>query len=175
MALAKFIPNYTVEDYRSWKGSWELWSGVPIAMTPSSKQEHQRISGRVFRQLSAALEDAGCSQCEVFYELDWVVSLDTVFRPDLMIVCGHEPSDFVEKVPSLIVEILSDSTRKRDLLYKRDHYERLGVRHYIIVDPAAQTCTALLNSDSGFSEHSESKLVLDDGCEVNFEAGNVFP
>lgn len=41
--------------------------------------------------------------------------------------------------PDLIVEILSDATRKRDELTKRKVYERYGVHEYWIVDPDLET------------------------------------
>ena len=30
-----YKPRYTVDDYESWAGDWELWQGTAIAMTPS--------------------------------------------------------------------------------------------------------------------------------------------
>jgi len=37
--------------------------------------------------------------------------------------------------PTLIIEVTSDSTRSEDLSRKRDLYERLGVREYLLYDP----------------------------------------
>ena len=47
----------------------------------------------------------------------------------------------VRGAPDLVVEILSDSTRRVDLLKKFDIYQRAGVREYWIVDPEAHTVT----------------------------------
>lgn len=44
----------------------------------------------------------------------------------------------IQGAPALIVEILSPSTRRRDLGIKRQLFERGGVREYWIVDPKAQ-------------------------------------
>ena len=41
----------------------------------------------------------------------------------------------VQGAPALVVEVLSPSTRKRDLGVKRRPFERAGVREYWIVDP----------------------------------------
>lgn len=41
----------------------------------------------------------------------------------------------VQQPPALVVEILSDATRTRDLTVKRDLYEANGVRWYLISDP----------------------------------------
>lgn len=174
MALVKFIPHYTVADYRTWQGDWELWSGVPVSLSPSSKQAHQRLSGRLFRWIAESLESEVGSTCEVFYELDWVVSDETVFRPDLLVVCGHQRTDFVEQTPSLVIEILSESTRKRDLLYKRDHYEQLGVKHYLIVDPDASSWTLLSLEDGQFAERDDFTLQLCDDCTVSLDLTTLF-
>ena len=164
MALPRYIPHYTVEDYRQWEGDWELWSGVPIAMSPSAKKSHQRACARLHIALSGLLESQGCSDCEVFFELDWVVSRDTVFRPDLVIVCHDTPSDFLEKTPVFIAEILSHSTRQKDLVYKRESYAELGVKYYLTIDPDDDTYALLLNSGSGYQPSDEREIVLHDGC-----------
>ncbi|CAA9571927.1 MAG: hypothetical protein AVDCRST_MAG19-2873 [uncultured Thermomicrobiales bacterium] len=43
--------------------------------------------------------------------------------------------------PDLIVQILSPSTKRRDLRTKRALSERFGGREYRVVDPAARTAT----------------------------------
>lgn len=51
-------PGYTIEDWKTWEGRWELINGVPYAMTPGPSPDHQRISFRVQKAIDAALEDA---------------------------------------------------------------------------------------------------------------------
>ncbi len=40
--VRKYQPHYTVEDYRQWKGDWELWYGTAVAMSPSPFGPHER-------------------------------------------------------------------------------------------------------------------------------------
>ncbi len=164
MALPRYIPHYTVEDYRQWEGDWELWSGVPVAMSPSAKKAHQRLCAKLHLLLSSLLASNGCTGCEVLFELDWVVSNDTVFRPDLVIVCDDTPSDFLEKTPVLIAEILSDSTRQRDLLYKSESYYQLGVKYYLTVDPEAASFALWVNGDKGYEPVGGTWVDLHDDC-----------
>jgi Uma2 family endonuclease len=44
------------------------------------------------------------------------------------------------KVPDLVIEIASQTTHWRDLVQKKGLYEWLGVREYVMVDPAGGEC-----------------------------------
>ena len=47
--------------------------------------------------------------------MDWIVSNDTVVRPDCMIVCGEmKKQGHVTIPPILVLEVASNSTRLRD-------------------------------------------------------------
>lgn len=60
----------------------------------------------------------------------------------------------VEAAPDLVVEILSPSTRRNDLLIKRSLYARIGVREYWLVEPATQSITVLTPDSGGYTEVS---------------------
>ena len=169
MALPRYIPHYKVEDYRTWEGDWELWSGEAISMSPSAKRRHQAVCGELHYRIKKALEASGCQNCAVYYELDWIVSEDTVLRPDLLLVCGESTGDFIQETPSLVVEVLSDSTRHRDLVYKKEMYEQLGVLFYLIVDPDDGQWQALVNSDSGFEAMESPEFQVHADCRFYLE------
>ncbi len=169
MALPRYIPHYTVEDYSLWEGRWELWSGIPVAMSPSADKRHQRIAGNLHFLVKSALESQSCDGCEVYFELDWVATPDTVFRPDLLVVCADKPSRYLETTPVFVVEILSPSTRQRDLVYKRESYAQLGVRYYAIIDPE-QPSVELLVLEGQHYRPAEGQLIsLGDGCEIRLD------
>src|SRR5437867_1641630 len=86
--------------------------------------------------------------------------------PDIVFVSRERTHFITEKNlkgrPDLVVEILSPSTRDRDLALKRDLYERSGVREYWLVDADSERVTVLPPSDQGFgpaveltAEHGE--------------------
>ena len=67
----------------------------------------------------------------------------TMLQPDLYIACGDfdmEACAF-DCAPDLTVEILSPSTRSKDMLLKLNKYHDAGVREYWIVDPEYRLVT----------------------------------
>ncbi len=172
--LPRYIPHYTVEDYRQWEGKWELWTGLPVAMSPSSDRQHQRIGVRLLERLSHALKATGCQHCEVLYEIDWIAAEDTVFRPDILVTCDPSNSKFITRAPALVVEILSPSTRSKDLLYKREAYEGLGVAYYLIVDPETRRSSLLVNEEGRFAERALTSLSFPGECEIQLELEGLF-
>lgn len=62
-----------------------------------------------------------------------------VVQPDLMVICDLDDhlddNDYYTGVPSLTVEVLSESTQSKDLVTKLDLYMTSGVKEYWIVNP----------------------------------------
>ncbi len=125
--------HYTYDDYKLWKGDWELIEGVPFAMSPAPMKKHQSLAAEIIRQFGNQLED--CFMCEVLGEVDYKVNDETVLRPDISLVCHETGERYLTKAPEIIVEIISKSTAKRDEVYKFDIYEKEKVKYYIIVYP----------------------------------------
>jgi Uma2 family endonuclease len=144
----RYLPRYTVSDRASWEGDWELLDGVALAMTPSPFGRHAERLSRLAAILWNAIDASGC-RATVLAELDWVVTNDTVVRPDLVVVCGPAPEGHVEQPPAFVAEILSAATRTRDLTVKRDLYEANGVRWYLISDPDEGRSSLLRLDPSG--------------------------
>ena len=136
-------PGYTIEDWETWDGRWELIHGVAYDMTPSPSPEHQRVSFNLQKTIDAALDDArrrgGGGLCEILSApLDlYLPNEQSVYQPDLVVVC--DPAKItrrgVEGVPDLVIEVLSPSTSSRDWSRKRWSYEAAGIPEYLIVDP----------------------------------------
>jgi Uma2 family endonuclease len=108
-------------------------------VTPSPNTRHQRLVQRLHLALGLHLR-AHPQQGEVFIApLDVVLSFHDVVEPDLLLIAGDQSSiltaQHVRGAPALVVEVLSEGTRKRDEQTKRRLFERAGVREYWIVDP----------------------------------------
>ncbi|MDU9047758.1 MAG: Uma2 family endonuclease [Candidatus Electrothrix sp. Rat3] len=149
MSLATNLDRHmTYADYLTLPEDeqWELIEGVPCAMSPAPSRIHQKVSGRLFRQLDAFLEQ---KNCEVYYAPfdvrlqhaeETEDQISTVVQPDLVVVC--DPDKLDEKgclgAPDLVIEIVSPSTASMDNIKKLALYEKYGVREYWIVHPVDQ-------------------------------------
>ena len=173
----RYLTNYTIADYRRWEGRWELIDGIAVAMTPSPFAPHERIVSRLARLIGNQLDSMGCG-CEVYTGLDWVVSDHTVVRPDLMVVCGDQPETHLQRPPDLVVEVLSEATRGRDLVVKRALYLELGVAEYWIVDPDRRTIEFCRRDETTTVEFGVCSRLLKAGrneLQLEIAIDSVFP
>lgn len=111
-------------------------------MTPSPRTRHQIIVTSVLHELTNWL--AGSSRgmvlvgpCDVLLEGGHVLVPDLVFLSPARLPRVTELN--IQGAPDLVVEVLSPSTRGRDLGVKRSLYEASGTHEYWIVDPDAET------------------------------------
>lgn len=177
MPAVPYIPRYKIEDYLLWEGDWELWDGVPVAMSPSPNLRHQRLSRKIALMVDPQLEEELCQgNCELFYETDWHVDAATVVRPDLLVACGEDDSEYVEATPTLTVEILSPSTRSKDLIQKRELYASNGVAYYLILDPDEKSALLLqLDEEGTYREIPPAEpFELHPGCRIQLDPPALF-
>ncbi|GAB6045575.1 hypothetical protein JCM11957_11730 [Caminibacter profundus] len=130
MPLA-YVEYYTYKDYKNWEGKWELIEGFPIAMAPSPVIIHQAVAFNIAFEIKKNLE---CEECLVVLEEDYIISEDTVLKPDVSLIC-NETNKFITKAPEVIVEVVSSSTAKRDETIKFEIYKNEGVKYYMLVYP----------------------------------------
>ena len=116
---ALVLETYTYDDYKQWEGDWELIYGHPYAMSPSPIGKHQFIMMRLGYFLQKNLDELEYNECFVLGEIDYIISDDTVLKPDVSLVCGELPK-FIQKPPVAIFEIISPSTKLRDETTKKE-------------------------------------------------------
>jgi Uma2 family endonuclease len=127
------IPHYTYEEYKNWKGKWEIIYGTVFSLLPTPTIKHQQISNHIAWILNEQTEN--CKNCHALLPVDWKISEDTIVQPDNLIVCYEPKGAYISKAPTMIFEILSKSTAKKDKTVKFELYESEGVKYYIIVNP----------------------------------------
>lgn len=170
------LPHYTYDDYKIWKGSWELIDGIPYSMSPSPTDLHQDISGNIHIELKSQLKK--CKQCKVSLAVDWIISDDTIVCPDNSVVCNGTKTKFIETVPKIIFEVLSPSTKKTDRNRKFNLFQEYRVKYYILVEPKGSFAEVYKLENSFYKpkgEFSTEKYIFDlDGCEIEFNFKNIF-
>jgi len=176
-SASQYDPQYTVDDYQLWEGDWELWNGVAVAMTPSPFGQHSKLLAELTKGLGNAVDAADCD-ATVLVEIDWILTNNTILRPDLTIVCGGAPERHLETPPALVAEILSPSTRERDLTFKRQFFQQQNVPWYLVIDPDTSDLDALkLNTDGNYSsvEHTETLSIdICGDCRLNLSVERLF-
>jgi Uma2 family endonuclease len=140
--------SFTQEEFRQWLDErpsadlnhYELLNGR-IVMTPPAGWPHGRIGSNLNYLLRRHVTERKLGivlDASTGFDLP---SGDTV-EPDVSFVSAArlsagpmpERGNFLRIVPSLVVEILSQSTAKRDRTEKKEIYARNGVDEYWIVD-----------------------------------------
>ncbi|PAY16065.1 hypothetical protein CKO51_28590 [Rhodopirellula sp. SM50] len=176
-AVPKYIPRYTVDDYATWEGDWELWDGIAVSMSPSPFGVHQLVLFNLARELGAQLLAQKCDAV-VLGEVDWIVSRDTVVRPDVVVLCGGVPEKHIETTPGFVAEVLFSSTAERDCTFKRDLYEEQGVPIYAILDPALKTVQIYRRDNDGkWSAESVAdrfEITVCETCTVTVRLADLF-
>jgi len=160
MATPNPQTKFTYEDYLLFPDDGkrhELIDGDHF-VTPAPRTKHQRVSGNLYRLLSTYVHQKRCGAMfaaptdVVFSDLD-------VLQPDLLFISTDRASIITEKniqaSPDLLVEILSETTRRTDEVIKRKLYERYGVPEYWIVDPELETVKVYRMTEQGYSRVAE--------------------
>ncbi len=130
-----------MEIYENSEPRMEYINGE-IVLISSPSTFHQVISGNLYVILRNYLKG---KPCKVFYAPFDVhffkkdLKTPDVMQPDLLIACDLE-NTVTEKgrymgTPTLVVEILSRSTRSRDMVDKLNIYMLSGVKEFWVVDP----------------------------------------
>ena len=111
---------------------YELLDGA-IIVTPAPGPAHQRAVLRLAR----LLQDAASSDLEVFVApLDTALPTGDVLEPDVLVADRDDvTARDVSGVPLLAVEVVSPSSRRRDVGDKLTAYRDAGVPSYWVVDP----------------------------------------
>jgi prevent-host-death family protein len=149
--IAEEAANYIYND--RWKLSYEEF----LKMVENSELRYEYIDGEVYLLASPAYNHQ-VSVSELFvifynwfkgkkcrpltspFDVTLTKNKDNinVVQPDIIIICDTDKIDASGKykgVPALVVEVLSGSTKTKDMVKKLNLYMQTGVREYWIVDP----------------------------------------
>ena len=175
--------EYTLDDYYALPDERrvELIDGVFYDMSAPAVI-HQKILGELFI-LFRECADAHEGECEVYLSpCDVRLDCDnrTMVQPDLFVICRSYDlgAKAFDGAPDLTLEILSPSTRAKDMLLKLHKYQNAGVKEYWIVDPDHSTVLVYdLRSDDFYPEKYDFDSVIpvhisDGQCSIDFSRVN---
>lgn len=155
--------EYSYLDYLKWtfEESVELIRGKVFKMSPTPSRKHQDVSYNLTIATSTYFKNNFCKVYVAPFDVrlpqlstNTSGQINTVVQPDICVICDQNKLDDQGCLgaPDWIIEIISPSTRNKDLNIKYQLYEEAGVREYWIVHPQDQTVnTFVLTDDSKFS------------------------
>lgn len=101
---------------------------------------HQRILGNLHILLHTFFKGKPCQPYLSPFDviLKRSITLFNVVQPDLLVICDQDNRNEKDRylgTPALVVEIISPSTSKKDLIKKLDLYMSTGVEEYWLINP----------------------------------------
>ena len=158
--------QYTIEDYLQMEAGsiekHEYYNGEIFLMS-GTKMDHNIITSNLIGHLHPKLKN---SPCKVFgSDMRIYVEANDLFTyPDLSIVCGEpvtrDNDEFNLMNPSVIIEVLSPSTKEYDRGQKFGLYKGLStLREYVLIDSRSVLVEQFVkNADKGWGLQRYSQL-----------------
>ncbi|HAL73652.1 MAG TPA: prevent-host-death protein [Clostridiales bacterium] len=180
-AYAAYPRKATYEEYLALtEKSQERYEYIDgeIYYLASPRTGHQTALGELYYLFAAWFRGKDCKPMLAPYDitLHRNAANINVVQPDLMVICDLQEHlnerGYYMGVPSLVVEILSDSTRGKDSIKKMDLYLATGVREYWIVNPFSQEIT-IYRFNEGELVESRSFHTGDVAASFTFEGLKV--
>jgi Uma2 family endonuclease len=108
-----------------------------LFVNPAPVPRHQRIVARIVSAFDQYIETHG--GWAAGSPVDVVLADDRIVEPDVIFIKDDRASIIgpknIQGPPHIVVEVLSDGTRRYDEVQKRKLYESSGVDEYWVVDP----------------------------------------
>lgn len=167
--------TFDAEAYLSWEEGQaekhEYINGEVFAMA-GARREHVVVAGNLYAAFKQRLRGGPC-QAYIADLRVRVAAADAFFYPDVVVSCDprdHAAIQFIEH-PTLIVEVLSESTESFDRGHKFAAYRTLpSLQEYVLVDSEARRVESFRRTSENdwlFHDHST------DGQECRFRSLEV--
>lgn len=136
---------------------FELIDGVIYFMaSPSYKHQHavHELHGTFYNWFKGK----SCTPLTSPFDVTFLKEPENicVVQPDIVVLCDKENVDQEGRysgTPALVVEVLSPSTRSKDMLKKLDLYKRHGVKEYWVVDPMSEQITVYVLDNNEIADN----------------------
>ncbi len=149
----------TIDEYLFYETTspekYDYFMGEVIARAGGS-EDHNSIEGNVIGELRTILEKTPCRPFTSNTKV-WIPQRNSFFYPDAAIACGDLDIDKKNGIlhnPTVIFEILSDSTEAFDRGRKFDFYRTLpSLKEYVLISQAAYRveCFLIMDKNSWYT------------------------
>ncbi|MEL3956478.1 type II toxin-antitoxin system prevent-host-death family antitoxin [Caldifermentibacillus hisashii] len=156
----------TYEEFlQLWHDSDERYEYIDgeIYLLASPKTAHQIAVGEIYGSFYNYFQGSNCTPIVAPYDIELRRTSEqiNIVQPDIMVICDLEEhlddNDYYKGIPTLIVEVLSKGTRRKDLIKKLDLYMSCGVKEYWIVNPDNKEVTVYLFAEQNIQEFTTFK------------------
>lgn len=154
--------HYTFEEYLNLEENSELrheyFYGEIFAMAGTTRV-HNELTFNTTARLKDKLKGERCFVYLEAVKVEIKKSLHYTY-PDVVVSCSEkEDDDKSIKFPILIVEVLSDSTRKYDINEKFSYYKELeSLKHYVLIEQEKYFVTVFTKHNDLWVHKAYSKL-----------------
>ena len=132
---------------------YQLIEGELVRMA-GANQPHQVFIGELYFVARSQIGSPGSFEIRL-PPFDVYIDEHNTFQPDLLFVSSERQHILGERgvdgAPDVVVEVLSESTRQRDLNVKLPVYARNGVREMLAVDLHAETVSKYIGNGETFT------------------------
>ena len=148
-ASGGYTSRVSLEEYETLVNSsdqrYELIDGE-VYLLASPSYSHQAAVNEILGQLYNYFKEKPCRALAAPLDVrlhGYATKFEedpNVVQPDVFVICDEHnvTDDKYQGVPTLVVEVLSPSTRTKDMILKLHLYMRSGVREYWLIDLEVQ-------------------------------------
>ncbi len=153
-------PRLTLEEFfilqETSENRYEYLDGeVYVLAAPS--YHHQRMVTELVSGLQQWFKGKSCVPLTAPFDVTLYKDEGiNIVQPDILVICDKEHINDKGKykgIPSLVVEVLSASTRSKDMVKKLDLYVNSGVKEYWIVNPSSSEIYVYAMQDCAIEEY----------------------
>lgn len=138
----------------------ELWNGE-IVRSPAPQPYHQEIVLNFAHRLKDFAAKGKLGKVYVS-PVEVVLTQKRVVQPDVLFISKARlgiVKNYIDGVPDLAMEVISESSRQRDRIQKKALYEQCGLPEYWIIDPDSETIEVFALIKGVYQLHSRAVRV----------------
>lgn len=122
---------------------------------PSPHFRHQWILGQLYKRLDSYFSQTDPKGAVAIAPVDVTLGELNVVQPDILYVPSERldiiKGSRIDGAPSLVVEIISPTSRHKDRIVKMEIYLASGVEHYWLVDPEKEMLDCYMLQECTYS------------------------